>query len=124
MVNVTRPWDGGEYTCLVSNGAGNDTNTTMLYITPWIVTEPADVLTRDGMNESLTCEAEGFPDPDYQWQHFQSADVSSLVSTDPVFSFRPVEFGDEGLYQCVAYSDPTGGMNLTAESRNTTLTGK
>ena len=40
--------NGGNYTCVVSNTAGNDSATAVLYVEPIIVTQPTDILTRNG----------------------------------------------------------------------------
>ncbi len=128
VVNVTRPEDGGEYTCLVSNVAGNQTDTTMLYIVPQITTEPIDSLTRNGSKLSVICTAEGFPQPDYRWQSLQSIDHNGndgyTVSNRSVLGFNPIGFGDEGFYRCIAFSNPLGGMELQVKSRIITLSGK
>ena len=114
--------NGGNYTCVVSNAAGNDSATAVLYVEPIIVTQPTDILTRNGTVESFTCAAESFPAPEYTWEKYNEETNSfDMVSNGSVLEFTPAVFGDEGSYRCVA--------NLPGTSRNATsdqavLTGK
>ena len=95
--------NGGNYTCAVSNAAGNDSATAILYVTPTIVTQPADILTRNGTVVNFTCEAESFPAPEYQWEKYNETMGTFIrVVSDPVLEFSPAVFGDEGEYRCVA----------------------
>ena len=59
--------DGGKYTCVVSNAAGNDSASTLLNVFPEIVLDPVDVNATNGTVHMLMCEAEAFPEPQYQW---------------------------------------------------------
>ena len=126
---------GGDYSCVVSNDAGGDSATTTLYVAPVMVTQPMSIGTANGTVVCLTCRAEGFPSPAYTWTK-DGVDQSAIPvpTTDgdgtSILKFSPVEFGDEGTYQCVAHSvislsDPVaGGMTLhPAESDIATLTG-
>ncbi len=131
VVNVSRPRDGGEYTCLVSNDAGNDTDTTTIYIEPRFIIEPEDNFTSIGQSASFMCRAEGFPNPVYRWDRLASLDASVSVevvnTSGPFLDFNPVVFGDEGYYQCVAsLVFPTSLLRPDSErmSRVATLTGK
>ena len=99
--------DGGEYTCVVSNPAGNDSASSTVYIFPYFTIAPEDVESSNGDNVTLTCEAEAFPDPSYEWSKIDEIireDVTGINSTS--LSFEPVLFGDEGRYNC----------NVTSES--------
>ena len=103
--------NGGNYTCVVSNAAGNDSATAVLYVEPIIVTQPTDILTRNGTVVNFTCAAESFPDPEYTWEKYNEETNSfDMVSNCPVLEFTPAMFGDEGSYRCVA--------NLPGTSRN------
>ena len=119
----------------VSNNAGSDSATTTLYVTPVMVTQPMSINTTIGTVVHLTCRAEGFPSPTYTWTKDgvnQSAILVPITDGDgtSILEFSPVEFGNEGAYQCMAssvitFSDPVaGGMTLhPAESDIATLTG-
>ena len=113
--------NGGSYTCVVSNAAGNDSATAVLYVEPIIVTQPTDILTRNGTVESFTCVAESFPAAEYTWEKYnQTTNTFDMVSSGSVLEFTPAVFGDEGSYRCVA-SLP--GTSRTATSDQAVLTG-
>jgi len=114
--------NGGNYTCVVSNAAGSDSATATLYVAPEIVTQPADILTRNGTVVNFTCKAESFPAPEYQWEKYDETMGTFIrVSSDPMLEFLPALFGDEGRYRCVA-SQP--GTNRIYTSRQIVLTGR
>ena len=113
--------NGGNYTCVVSNTAGNDSATAVLYVEPIIVTQPTDILTRNGTVVNFTCAAESFPAPEYIWEKYNEESGSfDTVSNGSVLEFTPAVFGDEGSYRCVA-SLP--GTNRNATSNQAVLTG-
>ena len=114
---------GGVYTCTVSNFAGNDSATTTLYVAPYFVTHPENVETSNSSEVNITCEAESFPSPQYVWL---KNGVAEMVRVDVVIAdipntlgFRPVIFGDEGMYTCVA--SITIGMAAHNESSNSAV---
>ena len=104
--------DGGEYTCVVSNAAGNDSNFLTLYIQPYIVTHPQQILATVPESVSFTCEALGFPAPSYRWDKIGDPEFQRFTQN---LTFNSVNFGNEGLYQCVA-SIMVDMINYTAES--------
>ena len=55
--------DGGDYTCLVTNAAGNGSDTVSVYVRTDITTQPTDINTMDGTNVNFSCAADGFPMP-------------------------------------------------------------
>jgi hypothetical protein len=109
---------GGNYTCTVSNAAGTDSASTMLYVAPYIVTPLENqTFTTNGSNVIIFCNTSGFPTPSTSWLNTLGLEVStiSLLQFDPVF------FGDEGVYHCAAKSVINQSpLNATDE---TTLTG-
>ena len=114
--------NGGNYTCVVSNAAGNDSATAVLYVEPIIVTQPTDILTRNGTVESFTCVAASFPEPEYTWEKYiEESGSYYTVSSGSVLEFTPTVFGDEGSYRCVA-SLP--GTSRSATSQLAVLTGR
>ena len=111
--------DGGEYTCVVSNAAGNDSASTLLNVSPEIVLNPTDVLARNGTVHTLLCEARAFPEPQYEWVHVTETASGSVVGANSsMLVFDPVMLGDEGSYYCMATSN-----RVAVISDNAILTG-
>ena len=117
IASVSAPLHGGTYQCMASNAAGSDDTSTFLFVSPRFIQQPNQtLLTSNNDIQMLTCLAESFPDPQYQW--FYVTDGSLLVE-EPVLPFNPVMFGDEGMYQCVVSSN-----DLRIYSIQTTVHGK
>ena len=119
LVNDIDASSGGNYTCFVSNAAGNDSASITLYVAPYIVTPLEEqTLTTNGSNVDISCDAAGFPSPSVNW-----VDMTNMtVSNTSLLQFNPVMFGYEGVYRCVA-STEINGMDFTATDE-TTLVGK
>ena len=113
---------GGEYTCFVSNAAGEDNATTTVFVAPEITSQPM-ALTNASAGDSavLTCEAEGFPEVEFDWMRVDSQTLGNNTSgaNSSTLVFDPVRFGDEGAYFCTA----TSGNN-TVQSNDAILAGK
>ena len=111
--------DGGEYTCVVSNAAGSGSASTLLNVSPEIVIDPTDVSARNGTVHTLVCEAEAFPEPQYQWMRVSGTFGENVAGVDNnVLVFTPVRFGDAGEYYCIATSN-----GHSVESNTSTLIG-
>ena len=107
---------GGNYTCLVSNAAGNGSASTTLYVAPYIVTPLEEqTLTTNASNVNINCNAAGFPNPTVNW-----IDISTnmQVSNQSLLQFSPVIFGDEGIYRCLATVE-INGVTFTATNVTT-----
>ena len=120
-INATR--DGGNYLCVVINEAGMSTVETTLYVAPAITLDPEDRLVAQGDSFSLSCLADAFPSPTYQWERMNQTsryfdEISS--ETDSDLSFYNVGFDEFGMHRCVASSE---GINETAISRTALVTG-
>ncbi|XP_077986992.1 hemicentin-1-like [Glandiceps talaboti] len=100
--------DTGEYKCVVSNKAGNDTReiSVKVLIPPTIKPGPETIDVLIGKAVTLPCEAEGVPQPMVSWektndilqvdgQSVQILENKSLFITD-------VRHSDGGKYMCVA----------------------
>ena len=115
-IDDIRAVNGGNYTCVVNNAAGNDSATATLYVAPSIVTQPTDILTRNGTVVNFTCEAESFPTPEYQWERYNETMATfMIVGSDPVLEFSPAVFGDEGRYRCVASLPGTNRIDTSTQ---------
>ena len=115
---------GGDYTCTVNNLAGNDLATTTLYVAPYFVAHPENVETSNSSEVNVSCEAESFPNPQYVWLKNGVAEmvrVGVVIADIPnALGFRPVVFGDEGMYTCVA-SITIDNMVVHNESSNSAV---
>ena len=118
FVNIS---SGGNYTCTVSNSAGTESDSTMFYVHPLIVSNPDPFIDiTNGSRTGFSCDAESFPDPIYQWIRLDDSMVRDGVvqaSRPNVLGFNPVLFGDEGVYICEAFII----INQTVFSVNSTL---
>ena len=112
--------DGGEYTCVVSNAAGNDSTNVMLYIQPYIVVNPQPLLlTVVRSSVTFTCEALSFPPPSYQWE---KEGVPGFVSTEQNYMIGAASYSSGGVYRCVAFFT-LNMTNYTATSEDGLLVG-
>lgn len=118
---------GGTYTCNVSNAAGFETDSTVLYVHPLITANPEPFVdVTNGTVASFSCDAEGFPEPMYQWIRSDGSAVRSDVTDTNrtnVLGFEPVVFGDEGTYICRSFIN-INGMVYEVNSTATVLTRK
>ena len=119
-VNITSVsyTQGGVYSCMASNSAGNITATTLLLVRP--VVEPQEVLAKNGDNVTLMCLVQSSPEPAYFWEllgddgfssvgsrsdiimmDFASGSGGNMMGSDLFLNFEPVLYGDGGVYRCV-----------------------
>ena len=120
VLNSVSASTGGEYSCVVRNAAGSNTDNTNVFISPYITSQPLHMVGANGSMTMLTCEAEAFPSPQYQWGRMDGDKIrAELSTTSSTLMFTPLLFGDEGEYFCNATS-----RNLTTQSQPATLTGK
>ena len=111
---------GGEYSCVVTNRAGNDTASTFVFVSPYFVTQPVNTEGSNGSAINLTCQAEAFPEPDYQWRRVDGKEIrDELMGVNSMsLLFNPLLFGDEGEYYCAVTS-----RNISIGSDTATITG-
>ena len=119
LYNVTFS-TGGTYNCFVSNAAGNHSASTLLFVFPYFLEQPIDVvLTSARYTFNLTCIAAAFPEPEYQWGREDGKDIRTDVLVNmSVLTFSSVQFGDEGSYYCNATSN-----GFVAASESVLVTG-
>ena len=112
---------GGTYTCVVSNAAGNHSASTLLFVSPYFIEQPVEVvLTSAGSTFNVSCVAVAFPEPEYQWGHEDGRDIRMNISSNmSVFTISRVQYGDEGSYYCNITSN-----GIVNTSTSTLLTGK
>ena len=105
-INATQ--NGGQYSCVVINEAGIDTNTTTLYVRPEIIQQPKTVFTKANVSVSLTCLADSYPRPQYHWQKLNMMNGQFefvMNANQSTLSFPSVNYEDYGVYRCVANAE-------------------
>ena len=114
--------DGGQYTCVVSNAAGNSSETTTLFVSPYIITDPATtLLSSNGSLQQLECEAEAFPAPTYTWTKLTGPNSPMVVfeSNSSGLLMLQTVFNSEGTYVCATFS-----RGVTVNSSESTVYGE
>ena len=116
--------NGGLYTCIAINEAGYDNSTVTLYVRPEITTQPRNQFVDPGDTVTLTCIADSFPAPTYQWQRMnmttgQFDNLSGETAT--TYTINDVEHEDFGRY-CCEVTTPT--IDVTINSRDAIIVGK
>ncbi|RWS09189.1 hemicentin-1-like protein, partial [Dinothrombium tinctorium] len=93
--------DAGNYTCIVSNAAGEDRKAFYLPIVVPIkwAKEPEDITVLMGKDVSLTCSADGVPYPLIKWIQLKTGNI---VSESGFLQMKEVKSIDGGYYQCLA----------------------
>ena len=112
--------DGGEYRCEVSNSAGSSSATITIFISPYFIIQPQNTTGRNGSTVILTCVAEAFPSPTFQWRRADGKTIRNTVTgqNSEMLMFPSLEFGDEGCYYCTVAS-----MGVVISSEVATLSG-
>ena len=110
---------GGMYTCVVTNAAGNDSDSTFLFIAPYFIIQPVNEEVVNGSSLNLQCVAKAFPSPSYLWARTDERQLrGDLLIDEDILIFSPVLFRDEGDYYCNATS-----RNEVERSQDATITG-
>ncbi len=122
LSSVSGSMDGGSYTCLVINEAGVGRQETILYVSPAITEQPMDTNAENGSRVVLTCIADSFPAPEYQWELLNETNMFNAIdfATQSTLVFDPVEYNDAGTYRCIV---TTPIINEQVISNEATLTG-
>ena len=122
--SINATLNGGSYECVVINEAGLGRNDTTLYVRPVITEQPMDVETEVDNIVTLSCIADSFPAPEYQWEMMNRTSgefeqIDGETNTTLVFNY--IGYDDYGRYRCVV-SVPFLGSTITSD--NVTITGK
>ena len=114
--------NSGQYTCVVVNEAGFDSDNTTLFLRPALTSEPSDRQAVPGADIILSCLAESFPEPVFGWEKLNGGVFETLFNeTRNFLDFTDVQHEDSGVYRCVATAP---GIDGEAVSRSVTLTGE
>ena len=96
--------NGGSYECVVINEAGLGRNSATLYVRPVITQQPMDIETEADNIVTLTCIADSFPAPEYQWEMMnritgEFEPIDGETNTTLVFDY--IDYEQYGRYRCV-----------------------
>ena len=113
-VNITV---AGFYSCIVFNDAGFGVDISTLYMTPLIIKHPQSSIANSEDSLNLTCMAQSFPSPIYQWQKFNET-TSQFVNipssgNNSILKLNPIGSDGDGQYRCVASTFVKGITNST-----------
>ena len=123
--DITPSEDGGHYECIVTNAAGNGSNSATVLFSPVITANPIHQTASNSSDSiSFNCSATGYPQPTIQWfrQNHESLPSNSYVSDYADTSILTIyipEIGDEGYYYCSALA-----INISTTSLIATLYSK
>ncbi|XP_020608169.1 roundabout homolog 1-like [Orbicella faveolata] len=110
IMDVSRT-DSGEYRCVATNRAGNDTSnaaTLNVQYQPEITVHPRSVVKTEGDNVTLSCNATANPVPTISWFRDGSPVDSSRISfseDNKQLTITDVNRTDSGEYRCVASNE-------------------
>lgn len=114
--------NGGQYSCIVVNNAGNGTSQTDLYVHPYFLIRPeANLFALDQSNVTLNCSADGFPRPNITWEVVGEGFVLLEEFNNEPLTFSPVTFSDVSFYRCVARAETGGGIVLQSIASDPSL---
>ena len=124
-INATQ--DGGSYRCLVFNVAGSSVDDGELFVNPVITIPPSDVLANEGDRVSLTCFADSFEAPNYQWE-FRNRTTRQFELLEgenrTELLLDPIEYEEYGMYRCNVTATVSDGNEATVSSEPALVTGK
>ena len=116
--------DGGYYICIAVNEAGYDTDNVTLYVSPAITLNPVDQYAHPGDTVTISCLADSYPPPTYQWQRWNTAtNMYENIDGETMTSYTidDIDYDQFGLYRC-AVTTPT--INEMTFSQPALITGK
>ncbi|SMN00267.1 hypothetical protein SPONL_1150 [uncultured Candidatus Thioglobus sp.] len=112
---------GGIYTCAVFNQAGSHSASTFVFVYPYIIIEPPEIIIVS-VNSSvlLVCDAESFPNPEYLWLRAEGRSFREVIATNGRnLNISSINYGDEGEYYCNA-----SARGRNAQSQVAVIAGK
>ena len=94
-----------------------------LYVSPVITTNPAPQYAHPGDTVTISCEADSYPPPNYQWQRMNKATGFGNIdgSMMPSYTISDIDYDNFGMYHC-AVTTPV--IDETIYSQPALITGK
>ena len=114
---------GAVYDCVALTNEGSFSASVSLRVAPGFEVHPTDQRVSPGDNVTLTCRAESYPAPTYQWEKFNTSTQSFeqlMGQTTNQLQFTNIQGSEFGVYRCVATAPM---ISQPAYSNNATLTG-
>ena len=109
---------GGTYTCIVTNEAGSDNASAIVFIRPVVL--PEVVIASNGDLVILICQVQAYPSSIIRWEKENSMGIFEAVNrSESTLTFRPPAVRDEGVYRCVASVEGQSDKISTTVSRIT-----
>ena len=123
-ITIINGSDGGDYICVAINEAGFDNAAVTLYVSLEIIEDPENAYVQDGDAVTLTCIADSFPAPEYQWEMMNRTSgefepIDGETNTTLVFDY--IDYEDYGTYRC---NVTTSIINEDITSEEAVITGK
>ncbi|XP_075689566.1 hemicentin-1 [Rhinoderma darwinii] len=107
-ITNTKYSDAGDYTCMAANAAGKASGQVSLSVgsAPVFIETPEDIAMEIGSDVTLSCTAQGFPEPKLKWRKLNSTSTPSkpLVYNQKTgtLQINNLWLGDNGTYICEA----------------------
>nr|XP_053650237.1 hemicentin-1-like [Cherax quadricarinatus] len=105
LIQYVSQEDGGRYTCLASNPAGNHSRDFRIQVlqAPQLIEAPKEVVAVSGEVVSLVCSFDGHPQPKISW-YFEGAPAAIAENLLPSGALQhfPVRPEHAGNYTCIA----------------------
>ncbi|KAM4548643.1 hemicentin-1 isoform 1-T1 [Odontesthes bonariensis] len=121
-IKQTQNVDAGDYTCVAVNAAGSSSGKITLNVgaAPKFTREPSDMAVDIGSNVTLTCHAQGYPEPQVTWRRKDGSPLFNRPRKHGSISQRRGDLHiinlwveDEAAYICEA-QNPFGRVQIQA----------
>ncbi|XP_040264776.1 hemicentin-1 isoform X1 [Bufo bufo] len=107
-IKNTKYSDAGDYTCVAANEAGSASGQVSLSVgsAPLLIETPDDIAMDIGSDVTLSCTAQGIPEPKITWRKLNTSSASSkpLIYNQKsgILQINNLWVGDDGTYVCEA----------------------
>ncbi|XP_065901359.1 carcinoembryonic antigen-related cell adhesion molecule 5-like [Dysidea avara] len=103
-------FDGGNYTCTITNDAGSSRNTVTVYVAPYSVNITGNNTYPHGSQLQLHCSSEGGPQLEYSWSRTNTFSNDTTTNTNNL-TISNITTLDGGNYTCTVTNDAGSSSN-------------